>query len=95
MQVSTVEVLILVINIMLLFTVFEMNGRIKRLKAKLDQMTKQFDVSAKPNDELNHELRKLLNEGNDVKAVKRVRETLGFSLLEAKQYVDALKSEGK
>lgn len=80
---------------MLLFTVFEMNGRIKRLKVKLDQTTKQLDLSAKPNEELNHELRKILNEGNDIKVVKRVREVLGFSLLEAKQYIDALKLEGK
>lgn len=80
---------------MLLFTVFEMNGRIKRLKAKLDRLVKQLNVSTKPNEELHHELRKLLNEGYDIKAVKKVREALGFSLLEAKQYVDALKSEGE
>jgi len=35
----------------------------------------------------------LLHEGKTVEAVKRVRETLGSSLLEAKQYVDQLKSE--
>ncbi|HBQ75444.1 hypothetical protein ASF99_01090 [Exiguobacterium sp. Leaf187] len=39
------------------------------------------------------ELVQLLHEGKTVEAVKRVRETLGSSLLEAKQYVDQLKSE--
>ncbi|MGI1805343.1 hypothetical protein ACRPK8_06335 [Exiguobacterium sp. TDN 0502] len=35
----------------------------------------------------------LLHEGKMVEAVKRVRESLGLSLLEAKQYVDQLKQE--
>ncbi|UKS57745.1 hypothetical protein [Exiguobacterium acetylicum] len=39
------------------------------------------------------ELVQLLKEGKMVEAVKRVRESLGFSLLEAKQYVDHLKEE--
>jgi len=39
------------------------------------------------------ELVQLLKEGKMVEAVKRVRESLGLSLLEAKQYVDQLKSE--
>jgi len=39
------------------------------------------------------ELVQLLHEGKTVEAVKLVRETLGSSLLEAKQYVDQLKSE--
>lgn len=37
----------------------------------------------------------MLIEGNDVKAVKRVRETLGLTLLEVKQYIDVLKLEVK
>ena len=42
---------------------------------------------------LHVELIQLLHEGKMVEAVKRVRESLGFSLLEAKQYVDQLKQE--
>jgi ribosomal protein L7/L12 len=34
-----------------------------------------------------------LHEGKDVRAVKAVREALGLSLLDAKQYVDAIKKE--
>ncbi|HDX9602934.1 TPA: hypothetical protein ROX83_005937, partial [Bacillus cereus] len=40
--------------------------------------------------EINKELRQLVEEGKKVTAVKRVREAFGFSLLEAKQYVNKL-----
>ncbi|HDR7614235.1 TPA: ribosomal protein L7/L12, partial [Bacillus mycoides] len=40
--------------------------------------------------EINKELRQLVEAGKKVKAIKRVREAFGFSLLEAKQYVDKL-----
>ncbi|MCH1626745.1 hypothetical protein [Fredinandcohnia quinoae] len=92
MEYNFVEVLILFIAVYLLFTVIKLDGRVKGLKYTLDQISKQTDVPEMP---INNELRQLLNEGNDVKAVKRVRETLGLSLVEAKQYVDALKFEGK
>lgn len=61
--------------------------RFKRMKATLDQIALQVEVPEHP---INDELRKLLKEGKDVQAVKKVREVLGLSLLEAKQYVDAL-----
>ena len=84
--------LLLVICIYLLSTVSKLNSRVKVLEYKLAQLSNQTDV---PESLINNELRQLLNEGNDVKAVKRVRETLGLSLIEAKQYVDGLKLEGK
>ncbi len=86
-----VEVLTLFIVVYLFSTVIKLNGRVKGLKYTLDQISKQTGM---PKNPIDNELKQLLNEGNDVKAVKRVRETLGFSLLEAKQYIDALKSEG-
>ena len=92
MEFNFVEVLILFIGIYLLFTVIKLEGRVKGLKYTLDQIYQQTDI---PENPINNELRQLLNAGNDVKAVKRVREMLGLSLVEAKQYVDALKFEGK
>ncbi|MBD8498430.1 hypothetical protein [Paenibacillus arenosi] len=92
MEFNFVEGLILFIGIYLLFAVIKLDGRIKGIKYTLDQMSKQSGVSEEP---LHNELRQLLHEGNNVTAVKRVRETLGLSLLEAKQYVDAIKLEGK
>lgn len=92
MEFNIINVLILFICIYLLASVIQLNGRIKGLVYTLDQISKQIDVPESP---INKELRQLLNEGNDVKAVKRVRETLGLSLIEGKQYVDALKIEDK
>lgn len=92
MEFNIFDVLILFICIYLLASVIQLNGRIKGLVYTLDQISKQIDVPESP---INNELRQLLNEGNDVKAVKRVRETLGLSLIEGKQYVDALKIEEK
>lgn len=99
MEFNFIEMLLLFIGAYLLLLVGKIDSRIKKnetqikgIKYTLDQISKQVDV---PENPINKELRQLLNEGNDVKAVKRVRETLGLSLLEAKQYVDALKIEGK
>ena len=64
----------------------------KGLEYTLEQMSKQVDV---PENPINNELRQMLIEGNDIKAVKRVRETLGLTLLEAKKYIDVLKLEVK
>lgn len=87
MEFNFVEVFILFICIYILSTVIKLNGRVKGLKYTLDQISKQIDVPEKP---INNELRQLLNEGNDIEAVKRVRETLGLSLV-----IDALKFEDK
>ena len=86
-----IEVLTLFIVIYLFSMVIKLNGRVKGLKYTLEQISKQTGI---PKNPIDNELKQLLNEGNNVKAVKRVRETLGFSLLEAKQYIDVLKSEG-
>ncbi|MCK2157622.1 MULTISPECIES: hypothetical protein [Exiguobacterium] len=40
---------------------------------------------------LNEKIQHLLTDHQTVEAIKLVRETLGYPLLEAKQYVDALK----
>ena len=68
----------------------KLEGRIKRMQYTLDQLTKQLGL---PENPINDELRKLIKEGEDVKAVKKARETLGLSLLEGKNYIDKLKSD--
>lgn len=83
---------LLLICLYLLSTVIKLTSRVKGLELKLGHVSKQIDVPESP---INNELRQLLKEGNDVKAVKRVRETIGLSLLEAKQYIDVLKLEVK
>jgi ribosomal protein L7/L12 len=70
----------------------KLEGRIKRMQFTLNQITQQ---SGLPENPINDELRKLIKEGEDVKAIKKARETLGLSLLEGKEYIDKLKSENR
>lgn len=90
MEFSILDALILFICAYLLLIVINLNNRIKVMQSTLKQMTKQ---TITPDHPINNELRQLLKEGSDVKAVKRAREILGLSLLEAKQYIDKLKNE--
>lgn len=65
----------------------ESKNEVKRLKSSLDHAMNQGDGSEHP---INHELRKLLKEDKKIKAIKKVREALGLSLAEAKEYVENL-----
>ncbi|MED0936154.1 hypothetical protein COE20_17905 [Bacillus cereus] len=65
------------------------DARLKRMEDRLQLITKEMGIVDRE-PEINKELRQLIEEGKKVKAVKRVREAFGFSLLEAKQYVDKL-----
>lgn len=67
-----------------------LEGRIKGLQYTLKQLTKQ---SGLPENPVNATLCKLIKEGEDIKAIKKARETLGLSLLEGKEYIDKLKEE--
>ncbi|EJS70257.1 hypothetical protein ICU_01913 [Bacillus cereus BAG2X1-1] len=63
--------------------------RLKRIEDRLQIITKEMGIVERE-PEINKELRQLVEERKTVTAVKRVREVFGFSLLEAKQYVDKL-----
>ncbi|MCU4859189.1 hypothetical protein OB981_03725 [Bacillus cereus] len=65
------------------------DARLKRIEDRLQLITKKMGIIDRE-PEINKELRQLMEEGKTVTAVKRVREAFGFSLLEAKQYVDKL-----
>lgn len=65
------------------------DARLKRIEDRLQLITKEMGIIERE-PEINKELRQLVEEGKKVTAVKRVREAFGFSLLEAKQYVDKL-----
>lgn len=72
--------------------------KIDALEKRIRHVEKQLKQST-PNTEwtepvINEELRELLQRGKTVEAVKRTRQQFGWSLLEAKQYIDELK-EGK
>lgn len=76
----------LIIIVYLLYKVVSLESRVKQLQSKLKLMKKQPVAS-----EVDHELRDLIKEGKDIKAVKEAREVLGLSLLEGKEYIDRLK----
>ena len=68
----------------------KLEGRMKRIQYTLDQLTKQHGL---PENPINNELRELIKDREDVKAIKKARETLGLSLLEGINYIDKLKSD--
>ena len=92
MEFHFIDMLLLIIGIYLILMVTKLDGQLKGIKYTLNQISKSADM---PENPINDELRELINEGKDVKAVKKARETLGLSLVEGKQYVDALKLENK
>ncbi|EJQ11638.1 hypothetical protein ABHP49_005847 [Bacillus cereus] len=65
------------------------DARLKGIEDRLQLIMKEMGIVERE-PEINKELRQLVEEGKKVTAVKRVREAFGFSLLEAKQYVDKL-----
>ena len=78
----------LIIIIYLMFKVVSLETRVKQLQSKLKQASKQPIESDHAMDD---DLRDLIREGKDIKAVKRAREVFGLSLLEGKEYIDKLK----
>lgn len=65
------------------------DARLKRMEDRLQLITKEMGIVERE-PEINKELRQLVEDGKTITVVKRVREAFGFSILEAKQYVDKL-----
>ncbi|EOA3903296.1 hypothetical protein ACO11K_002284 [Bacillus cytotoxicus] len=65
------------------------DARLKRIETRLELITKQMRIR-EIEPEINHELRQLVRDGKTITAIKKAREAFGYSLLEAKEYVDAL-----
>ncbi|AQU79868.1 hypothetical protein [Planococcus faecalis] len=62
--------------------------------SKVEKLLKQtMPEMASVEQKVNEELRELLKQGKTIEAVKRTRQEFGWSLLEAKQYVDKLKAD--
>ncbi|RAZ67075.1 hypothetical protein [Planococcus maitriensis] len=62
--------------------------RMKRMSKRIEQLEAEADLEEPA---INEELRRLIAEGQEVRAVKAARVAFGYSLLEAKQYIDGLK----
>ncbi|MFP8783265.1 hypothetical protein [Planococcus plakortidis] len=72
-----------------------LNQQIQALEVRIKRMSKRIEqLEAEANLEepaINEELRRLIAEGQEVRAVKAARVAFGYSLIEAKQYIDGLK----
>ena len=88
MELNFIELLILIMVIYVFFTVIKLENRLKGITSTLEQISKHMDLPERP---VNAELRDLIKDGHEVKAIKKARKAFGLSLVEGKQYVDALK----
>ncbi|WP_099157521.1 hypothetical protein [Virgibacillus ndiopensis] len=85
---------LIVIGLFVLLNLTSKNSKLKSIEKRisnnefmLKQIANQVGVQELP---INKKLRKLVKEGKNVQAVKEARECFGYSLIEAKRYVDEL-----
>ncbi|MDN5709171.1 MAG: hypothetical protein L0G95_07010 [Planococcus sp. (in: firmicutes)] len=62
--------------------------RMKHMSKRIKQLEAEVTLEEPA---INEELRRLIAEGQEVRAIKAARVAFGYSLLEAKQYIDGLK----
>lgn len=61
-----------------------------RLEQTLQQIMRQLDIEPQESDKA--DIMELLIHGDKIRAIKLARERFGYSLLEAKEYVDQLEN---
>lgn len=62
--------------------------RMKHMSKRIEQLEAEVTLEEPA---INGELRRLIAEGQEIRAIKAARVAFGYSLLEAKQYIDGLK----
>lgn len=72
----------------------KLEKQLDAIQSRVDQIAEKFGIQDEPVDLglLDEELRELVRQGKMVAAVKLARDRTGWSLREAKDYVDALQS---
>ena len=90
METLLLATLVLGIGLLLYSKMAMIEERIKRHEKLLERLTSQMKIE---DTTVPDEVLIPLREGKDVQAVKAARERFGYSLLEAKQYVDGVKRE--
>lgn len=88
MEIILLMVLVVLVGLMVSSRMTAMEKRMRQQQNTLNQMANQLGIPEPP---VHEEVKQLLADGQDIKAIKIVREELGLSLVEAKQYVDAIK----
>jgi ribosomal protein L7/L12 len=88
------EWLLITISAFILISVYAREQRIRVLEKRLARTHQLLRLVADklglPEDNMEAELRQLVDKGNRVEALKRVREAYGMKLRDAKEYVDSL-----
>lgn len=84
MELNIIGLGILAVLFFLLLKVLKLEEAMKSIKNTL----RHINI---PEETVNKEVRELIDAGEDIKAIKKTREIFGYSLVEAKEYVDALK----
>ena len=81
-------------GILIIILILEKTSNSKTaLKRKIEQLENEILLLKMGEDnQLDSKIRNLLNEDKYIKAVKLVRERLGFDLVQAKKYVDDIKA---
>lgn len=74
----------------ILSSIHTLQDNVSHMNSILNKIAKQVGV---PGLDIDSELRALIAEGKKVQAVKKARMVLGFSLVEAKEYVDSLSDD--
>ena len=90
---SVLIVICLLITFLAVFLFIKLNESKHQMKVMQHKLDRLADQSGSAESPVNDDLRKLIKEGRDVKAVKMAREAFGMSLVEGKQYIDRLKAE--
>lgn len=91
------EYLSIALSLITLFVCLSVYNKISAMEARIKAMQVSYDHIAQevglPRHPVQDEVLQLVREGKKVAAVvKKAREVLGLSLVEAKQYVDALEA---
>ena len=81
--------------IFLLSNLFGLSNEINKTNIKLDKIMKALNINEYDYNynEINNELKNIINEKGKIKAIKRYREITGIGLKEAKEYIDNLNVE--
>lgn len=82
----------IIVILYLAFKVVVLEGRVKQLQNSLSQVRDYPEIEKHP---INDELRTLIQNGENIKAIKKSREVFGFSLLEGKEYIENLEKESQ
>lgn len=91
MTYTLINAMFLVALVYLIVSGIALRQRLHAVERRLQQVTKQLP-EAPIESPIEDELLLLLKQHQDVQAVKRVREVMGLSLIDAKRYIDTLKT---